>query len=331
MASGTVAVNLRGGGSRVTLGWALLALGLALLLAAVWTVWPYALDAVPPARKTASILLTILGAVSGSFGLAGVASRTKGLIPALLAALLALVAVEALLRAYGVPPGLIPTPTRVVQALWSARAVLLQDARVTFVQETLVGYTAGAVLGILVALAAVRFPFLERGALPYAGLFSSIPIVALAPVIVKAFGLEWTSKAIIVAITVFFPVVVNVVRGLQSTNPLLLDLMRTYAVTPAQAFALVRVPSALPFLFNALKVASTLAMIGAIVGEFFGTEGRGLGFRIQIEAGRFNLDIVWAAIVVASVLGIAFYAIIQWIEQRYTRWHASQRSNGRTT
>ncbi|PNY79743.1 ABC transporter permease [Deinococcus koreensis] len=317
--------------SRVALGGALLALGFVLLLLAVWTVWPYALDGVPPGRKALSLGLTLVGIIAGGLGLSAVAARTKGLIPALIAAGLALIAVEALLRAYGVPPGLIPTPTRVMQALWNARSVLLQDARVTFVQETLVGYLCGAVLGILVALAAVRFPFLERGALPYAGLFSSIPIVALAPVIVKAFGLEWTSKAIIVAVTVFFPVVVNVVRGLQSANPLLLDLMRTYAVTPAQAFALVRVPSALPFLFNALKIASTLAMIGAIVGEFFGTEGRGLGFRIQIEAGRFNLDIVWAAIVVASVLGIAFYAIIQWIEHRYTGWHASRRtSNGRT-
>lgn len=326
MASRAVAVTARRGAGRVTLAWALLALGFVLLLAAAWVVWPYPLDGVPPGHKTLSILLTVLGALSGGVGLGGVASRTAGLIPALIAALLALIGVEALLRAFGVPPGLIPTPTRVVQALWSASSVLLQDARVTFVQETLVGYAAGALLGILVALAAVRFPFLERGALPYAGLFSSIPIVALAPVIVKAFGLEWTSKAIIVAITVFFPVVVNVVRGLQSANPLLLDLMRTYAVTPAQTFALVRVPSALPFLFNALKVASTLAMIGAIVGEFFGTTGRGLGFRIQIEAGRFNLDIVWAAIVVASVLGIAFYAVIQWIEHRFTGWHASRRS-----
>ncbi|QFP75387.1 ABC transporter permease (plasmid) [Deinococcus sp. AJ005] len=248
-----------------------------------------------------------------------------GVIPALLAAVLALVTVEGLLRAYGVPPGLIPTPTRVVTALYNSRTVLLGDARVTFVQEALLGYIAGVTAGILVALAAVRFPFLERGALPYAGLFASIPIVALAPVIVKAFGLEWPSKAIIVGITVFFPVVVNVVRGLQSANPLLLDLMQTYAVTPAASFRLVRVPSALPFLFNALKIGSTLALIGAIVGEFFGTTGQGLGFRIQIEAGRFNLDIVWAAIVIASVLGIAFYGVISWLEARFTGWHASRR------
>ncbi|GGL98178.1 ABC transporter permease [Deinococcus aerophilus] len=306
-------------------GWLTLGLGVALLLSAVWTVWGFALDSVPPERRGLSVVLLVVGLAGGISGLARIARRTAGLVPALLAALLTLIAVEALLRAYGVPPGLIPTPTRVLTALATSRAVLLGDARVTFVQEALVGYLFGAGAGILVALAAVRFPFLERGALPYAGLFSSIPIVALAPVIVKAFGLEWTSKAIIVGITVFFPVVVNVVRGLQSASPLLLDLMRTYAVTPAASFRLVRVPSALPFLFNALKIGSTLALIGAIVGEFFGTTGQGLGFRIQIEAGRFNLDIVWAAIVIASVLGIAFYGAVSWLEARFTGWHARRR------
>lgn len=325
MASRTVTLATGTAGRRPGPGGLVLALGLGLLLAAVWNVWGFALDGVPPARKAVSLALIVLGLGAGLSGLAALARRMTGVVPALLAALLALVAAEGLLRAYGVPPGLIPTPTRVAVSLYTSRVVLLGDARVTFVQEALLGYLAGVGAGIVVALAAVRFPFLERGALPYAGLFASIPIVALAPVIVKAFGLEWPSKAIIVAVTVFFPVVVNVVRGLQSANPLLLDLMRTYAVTPAAAFRLVRVPSALPFLFNALKIGSTLALIGAIVGEFFGTTGQGLGFRIQIEAGRFNLDIVWAAIVIASVLGMAFYGAVSWLEARFTGWHASRR------
>lgn len=328
MASRTVALGRGRTGRLPGRGWLALALGAALLLAAVWNVWSFPLDGVPPGRKATSLALIVLGLAGGISGLAALARRMTGLVPALLAALLTLLAVEGLLRAYGVPPGLIPTPTRVATALYTSRTVLLGDARVTFVQEALLGYLAGVGAGIVVALAAVRFPFLERGALPYAGLFASIPIVALAPVIVKAFGLEWPSKAIIVAITVFFPVVVNVVRGLQSASPLLLDLMQTYAVTPAASFRLVRVPSALPFLFNALKIGATLALIGAIVGEFFGTTGQGLGFRIQIEAGRFNLDIVWAAIVIASVLGIAFYGVISWLEMRFTSWHASRRQPG---
>lgn len=306
-------------------GWALIVLSVALLGAALLLMLPYTEQAVPPGTRWPGVLLALLGALSGALGVGAVAARTRGLMPALITLALTLLTVEVLLRAYNVPAGLLPTPSRVGQALANARVVLLRDAQVTFLQEALVGYLGGSVAAILTALAIVRFRFLERGLLPYAGLFSSIPIVALAPVIVKAFGLEWTSKAIIVGITVFFPIVVNVVRGLQSASPLHLDLMRTYAVSPARTFLLVRVPAALPFLFNALKIASTLAMIGAIVGEFFGTTGAGLGFRIQIEAGRFNLDIVWAAIVVASVLGIAFYGLVQWAEQRFTGWHASNR------
>lgn len=309
-------------------GWALIVLSAVLLAVALLVVLPFQDAPVPNGSKWLAVGLALLGGGVGAAGIGAVAARTRGLAPALVTLALALLAVEVLLRAFGVPAGLIPTPSRVWGALVSARVVLARDAFVTFVQEALLGYAFGTLAAILTALAVVRSSFLERGFLPYAGLFSSIPIVALAPVIVKAFGLEPTSKAVIVGVTVFFPVVVNVVRGLQSANTLHLDLMRTYAVSPARTFLLVRVPAALPFLFNALKIASTLALIGAIVGEFFGTEGQGLGFRIQIEAGRFNLDIVWAAIVVASVLGIAFYSVVQWLESRFTGWHASQR-NGR--
>lgn len=306
------------GGRDLTLGWLLTLVGGVLLALAVLVVLPAATTGVVPAgSRRLALALTALGVVVGGLGVGRVAVRTRGLTSALLALALALLAAEALLRAYAVPPGLIPTPGRVALTLWNARLVLLADAEVTFVREALVGYFAGAALGIVAALGVVRFSFLERGLLPYAALASSVPIVALAPVVVKAFGLEPTSKAIIVAITVFFPVVVNVVRGLQSARPLHLDLMRTYAVSPARTFLLVRVPAALPFLFNALKVGTTLALIGAIVGEFFGTTGRGLGFRIQIEAGRFNLDVVWAAIVVASVLGIAWYGAVAWLEGRF--------------
>lgn len=277
--------------------------------------------------------LIVAGLILGAWGIARMAGRmeetkTRGLtgfLPAGLTLLLGVTAAEALLRAYQVPAGLIPTPTRVLATLWSTREVLLADARTTFVLEALAGYLIGCSLGVLFALLVARFRFLEQGVLPYASAFSSIPIVALAPVLVKAIGLEWPSKAAVVAITVFFPVVVNTVRGLLEVNPLSLDLMRSYAASEAQTFASVRVPNALPFVFNALKLGSTLAMIGAIVGEFFGTTGSGLGFRIQIEAGRFGFDIVWAAIIVASVAGIGFYNLVAFAERRFTGWHVSFR------
>jgi NitT/TauT family transport system permease protein len=242
--------------------------------------------------------------------------RAARVLPAAFALLLAVLAAEALLRAYAVPPGLIPTPSLVLTALWNARTVLLQDTLYTFGLEGLLGFLLGTAAGLLLALVVVRFRFLELGMLPYAALFSSIPIVALAPVVVKAVGLEWPSKTLVVAVTVLFPVVIGTVRGLQSADRLHLDLMHTYAATPGQSFREVRVPSALPFVFNALKVGSTLALISAIVAEFFGTDGHGLGFRIQIEVGRFNLDIVWAAIVLSSIVGIAFFGLINLLERR---------------
>lgn len=260
-------------------------------------------------------LLFILGC-AGVRQVAQGEDRLARMLPAAAALMLFLFSAEALLRAYNVPTGLIPTPTRIAQALWAARNVLLLDAYYTFVLEALLGFVVGSLLGLGLALLAVRFKFLERGVLPYAALLSSVPIVALAPVVIKAVGLGWPSKTVIVAITVLFPVVINAVRGLQSASPLLLDLMYSYAATPVQTFREVRWPAALPFIFTALRVSSTLALINAIVAEFFGTEGHGLGFRIQIEVGRFGLDIVWAAIVVASVIGIAFYLLIQLLEQR---------------
>ncbi|WP_034336649.1 ABC transporter permease [Deinococcus misasensis] len=271
-------------------------------------------------------IVSVVSLVVGLVGVAQVARSRKDFIPAALLFTVSVFFVEALLRVNQVPAGLIPTPSRVVQALYTAREVLLMDVFYTFVLEALVGFVAGIVIGVLASMLVARFKFLELGVLPYASIFSSIPIVALAPVMVKAIGLEWPSKAAVVAVTVIFPIIVNVVRGLQSASPLHLDLMHSYAASPMRIFFDVRVPTALPYFFNALKISTTLSLISAIVAEFFGTTGNGLGFRIQIEAGRFNFDIVWAAIVVASVIGIAFFSLIGALERKVTGWHASFRS-----
>lgn len=325
-------VGARGPGSgfreNPALGWGLLAVGFALLLWFIASWW----NANTPASSGQKLLIWA-GFLVGALGVARVAGRFSrrtssplvGFVPAGLTLLLTLVTVEALLRAYQVPAGLIPTPTRVFTTLWASRQVLLQDAIQTVLLEALVGYLVGCSLGVLVALLVSRFVFLERGLLPYATAFSSIPIVALAPVLVKMIGLDWPSKAVIVAITVFFPVVVNTFRGLSEVSPLSLDLMRSYAAPESQIYRWLRLPNALPFLFNALKLGTTLAMIGAIVGEFFGANGQGLGFRIQIEAGRFGFDIVWSAIIVASVIGILWYNLVAWIERGLTGWHVSFR------
>lgn len=310
------------------LGAVLTLLGFAVLVAFIASWWNHS----NPASSGQKLLIGV-GFLIGALGVARVAnvlSHTKtnpivGFIPAGLTLLLVVSTIEALLRAYQVPAGLIPTPTRVLATLWEVREVLLKDAAQTVLLEALVGYLIGCSLGVLMALLVSRFVFLERGLLPYATAFSSIPIVALAPVLVKMIGLDWPSKAVIVAVTVFFPVVVNTFRGLTEVSPLSLDLMRSYAASEAQGYRWLRLPNALPFIFNALKLGTTLAMIGAIVGEFFGADGKGLGFRIQIEAGRFGFDIVWSAIIVASIIGIAWYNLVAWVERRLTGWHVSFR------
>lgn len=313
--------------TQALLGWVLLAIGFGVLLWFIASWWNQT-----ELASNAQKLLIGAGFLLAALGIARVANQfvdttnpVIGFTPAALTLLVVVVTTEALLRAYQVPPGLIPTPSRVLTTFFAVRDVLLQDAFQTVVLEALVGYLIGCGLGVFTALLVSRYVFLERGLLPYATVFSSIPIVALAPVLVKMVGIDWQSKAVIVAITVFFPVVVNTFRGLTEVSPLSLDLMRSYAASEVQQYRWLRLPNALPFIFNALKLGTTLAMIGAIVGEFFGANGQGLGFRIQIEAGRFGFDIVWSAIIVASLIGIAWYNLVAWLERRLTGWHVSYR------
>ncbi|WP_299425819.1 ABC transporter permease [uncultured Meiothermus sp.] len=312
---------------KALLGWGMVVVGFAVLLWFIAGWWNQSEQATDAQKLLigAGFLLTVLGTARVANLFVNTTHPVVGFTPAALTLLLVVVTAEALLRAYQVPPGLIPTPSRVVATLFEVRDVLLRDAFQTVVLQALVGYLIGSSLGVGVALLVSRFVFLERGLLPYATVFSSIPIVALAPVLVKMVGIDWQSKAVIVAITVFFPVVINTFRGLTEVSPLSLDLMRSYAAGELQQYRWLRLPNALPFVFNALKLGTTLAMIGAIVGEFFGANGQGLGFRIQIEAGRFGFDIVWSAIIVASVIGIAWYNLVAWLERRLTGWHVSYR------
>ncbi|MEC7293156.1 MAG: ABC transporter permease subunit, partial [Actinomycetota bacterium] len=158
-------------------------------------------------------------------------------------------------------------------------------------------------------------------------LVSALPIVGVAPIMVMWFGFDWQSKAAVVVIMTFFPMLVNTLTGIASTGHMERDLMYSYASNYSQSLLLLRLPNALPFIFNALKINSTLALIGAIVAEFFGTPIVGMGFRISIEVGRMNVDVVWATITVAALSGSLFYALIALCERRLTSWHPSLRKN----
>ena len=154
---------------------------------------------------------------------------------------------------------------------------------------------------------------------------AALPIVGIAPILVMWFGFDWQSKAAMVVVMTFFPMLVNAVAGLQASGHLERDMMRSYGANWFQTLIKLRLPAAMPFIFNALKINSTLAMIGAIVAEFFGTPIVGMGFRISTEVGRMGLDMVWAEIAVAALVGSAFYGLLVAIERWVTFWHPSYR------
>jgi NitT/TauT family transport system permease protein len=251
--------------------------------------------------------------------------RALGLaIPALFGLLL-LVLWELLTRGLGVPPVLLPPPSMIGAELVQSADLLWADFQQTFLKSVLVGYALGCSAAFLTAVLIDRSPFLQRGLLPIGNLVSALPIVGIAPIMVMWFGFDWPSKAAVVVVMVFFPVLVNTVAGLQATTAEQRDLVHTYAATYLQTLIKVRLPAAAPFVFNALKIASTLALIGAIVAEFFGTPIVGMGFRISTEVGRMNIDMVWAEIAVAALAGSVFYGVVALVERAVTFWHPSVR------
>jgi NitT/TauT family transport system permease protein len=235
-----------------------------------------------------------------------------------------LVVWEALVRLLNVPKVILPAPSAILARLATSVPTLAADFAQT-IQGVVVGYVIGCAAGLAVAVLIDRTPFLQRGLLPLGNFVSALPIVGVAPIMVMWFGFDWQSKAAVVVIMTFFPMLVNAVAGLASAGPMERDLMKTYGANYWQTLTKLRLPAALPFIFNALKINSTLAMIGAIVAEFFGTPIVGMGFRINTEVGRMNIDMVWATIVVAAVTGSLFYGAVALIERQVTFWHASYR------
>jgi len=232
---------------------------------------------------------------------------------------------EALTVGLSVPRVLLPAPSQIGEVMSSAGPTLWADFFQTFVRAAIPGFLMGSGAGFVAAIAADRVPFLRRGLLPIGNLVSAIPIVGIAPIMVMWFGFDWQSKAAVVAIMTFFPMLVNTLSGLAESNKIERDLMHTYASGYWRELYSLRLPNALPFILNALKINSTLAMIGAIVAEFFGTPIVGMGFRISTEVGRMNIDMVWATIAVAAVSGSLFYGLFAVMERVFTFWHPSMR------
>ena len=228
-------------------------------------------------------------------------------------------------RLLSIPTVLLPAPSLIFAKLVSSLPVLGADFVQTVIRAAIPGWIMGCLAGFVVALACDRFDFLRRGLMPIGNFVSALPIIGIAPILVMWFGFDWQSKAAVVVVMTFFPMLVNTVAGLASAGNLERDLMRSYGASWFQTLLKLRLPAAMPFIFNALKINATLAMIGAIVAEFFGTPTVGMGFRISTEVGRMAVDMVWATIAVAAIAGSAFYGLLVLAERAITFWHPSYR------
>jgi NitT/TauT family transport system permease protein len=232
---------------------------------------------------------------------------------------------QGITRGLGVPEVVLPAPSAIGVSIAANLPTLWIDFVQTIVKGGLIGYLMGSGAAVLVAVLVDRVPFLKAGLLPIGNFVAALPIVGIAPIMVMWFGFDWHSKAAVVVVMVFFPVLVNMVAGLEASDRMQRDLMATWGATPGQALLKLRLPAAMPFLFNGLKIASTLALIGAIVAENFGSPTVGMGFRISTAVGQLALPLVWAEIAVAAVAGSAFYGMVALIEKGVTFWHPSQR------
>ena len=230
----------------------------------------------------------------------------------------------------------LPAPHQVVIEIWNttvekkitSKRSLIYHSSITL-SSTLLGFLIGTTLGILLAVGIVHSRVLDKSLMPWIISSQTIPILAIAPMIIVVLNAVGISgllpKALISTYLSFFPVVVGMVAGLRAPERADLDLMHTYSASYWQTLATLRLPAALPFVFNGLKVSATLALIGAIVAEFFGSPTVGLGFRINASLGQLALDMVWAVIVVAAIAGSLLYGVLTVLERKLTFWHPSQR------
>lgn len=249
---------------------------------------------------------------------------TSFAVPALFGITL-LILWEGMVRGFAINPVLLPAPSAIALRFATSIPILWTDFVQTFIKGALTGYFIGCGAAFLTAVAVDRSPFLQKGLLPVGNFVAALPIIGMAPILVMWFGFDWQSKSAVVVVMVFFPMLVNTVQGLQASDHMQRDLMHTYGASYPQALMRLRLPAAMPFVFNGLKICTTLALIGAIVAEFFGSPIKGMGFRISTEVGRLALDMVWAEIAVAALAGSAFYGCVAMIEKAATFWHPSQR------
>ena len=288
------------------------------------------MSASTPAARPA----TVGGGATGPAGRRGpgaprIARTLRENMPAVVVFVVAVVAWEALFTLLNFQSFLLPKPSAILAALqanWSGGRFPLLPSAIATLQEALIGLAIGTVAGVVVAFSSARWAAARGIVLPLAVAANAVPIIALAPLLNNWFGLlNPMSKALMAAVLVFFPVMANVTRGLVQVEPGALELMRSYAASEWTILRKVRIPNALPYFFTALKIATTLSLIGAIVGEYFGGANSVLGRLIVNSASAFKFDVTWAAILFGAVTGIAFYLAIVAVERVVVPWAAAVR------
>ena len=272
-----------------------------------------------------------------SYSPARISCRLAYYFPAIAVAFGVILLWELLVIVFDIQQFLLPKPSaifaefRLQVELWldpEESSLLFEASGATF-WEAIGGFVIGCGAGILVALITARWTIVSEAAMPFAIAANSVPIIAFAPIMNNWFGLtNPASKMAIVAIIVFFPTMINTVRGLTLVEPRQLELMRSYAAKPLKILFSLRIPNALPYIFSALRVASALSLIGAVVAEFFGGPRATLGVYITQEAAAFDFAKAWTAILMASLMGIAFYLLVLLLERRLMPWHVSLRPTG---
>jgi NitT/TauT family transport system permease protein len=248
--------------------------------------------------------------------------RVRKPVPDMLLALGLMAAVvvvwELVIRLFKVPTFVLPAPTAIVQSLIDSRMQLLAASRVT-AAEVLLGFVFAAITGIAVALIIVRFERFGRALYPLIVLFQNVPKIALAPIFILWFGYDLAPKVLLIVVIAFFPVAIDMLAGLQSVEPSFVALMQSVGAGKGKILRQVRIPHALPHLFAGLKVAITFSVIGAIVGEFAGANA-GLGYVIQFASTQLDTPLIFSALVVVSVLGLAFYYVVELAERLLVPW-----------
>jgi NitT/TauT family transport system permease protein len=252
--------------------------------------------------------------------------RLRNYAPTIIVFFLGIILWQAVVTVFNIEGFLLPKPTVIAQKFAEQYDAILPTAIYTM-RNAVGGFLIGSALGVLMAFATARWRSISEGVMPFAIAVNATPIVALAPIMNQWFGItNPLAKMSIVAVIVFFPVMINMVKGLTQVDENSLELMQSYAAKPMTVLTQLRLPNALPYLFSALKVSSTLSVIGSIVSEYFGGTREALGVYISQKAALFQFGDAWAAIIVACVMGIAFYLVLLLLEKWIMPWHASMRS-----